>query len=420
MAFQPSSNYATFSTALQASVLNERKQQMSSSLQYRYGHDEIAAYAPSNLQSESNSEQGRKETGVHMASIQTIALSQLGVLSGVTALTVLALLIGGHNVDLNSVNWAGSEKFFSLWDFHLTPTRLVEGVLATLPMVYLSDTVEKSDGRDSHHVNFSTTNMVMTLFGRRKHENGGATGSHEDLQAETPMLDVLFLSACIAMATSVSEEIVFRGIIPSFVAHISHSLPIALFSQAALFGFGHISPKGTSGENRIVAGVQTTNGLWSGLVYLMTGGDILPCIIAHALFDVHVFMKTWMQINDQMDYTEDAVTMRLTPSEQEAVFKIKEEGGPSLGVETLAFARRFFYAFDYEHRGSLSRSDVQRAIAYAFLQDADQPSETRVDELFGKLLKRRDQDVAAEEEQRLELPEFLRMLFVLKASPSAM
>lgn len=225
---------------------------------------------------------------------------------------------------------------------------------------------------------------------------------------------VLMYASSVSLLSGLSEEIVFRGALPAAIFGLSHSIPLTLAVQALLFGHAHISPQASRGENQVMCGLHTIHGLWYGLAYLMLGGDVLPCIVAHALHDIHVFMKTWDEVNDQMDYTEGAVLEKLSPADEEAIRLIKEEAGPSLTAETLAYARRFFFAFDYEHQGSLSEADVQRAVSFAFLQDQVQPSQERVHKLFRKILGRRDSPGPAD---RLQIAEFLRLLFLLKANP---
>ena len=265
--------------------------------------------------------------------------------------------------------------------------------------------------------------MVMTLFGRREHTHGTDIDEHPILHAETPMFHVLFLAAGLAIITGLSEEFIFRCAIPAAIFHQTSSVLTALFGQAALFGIGHISSLAKTGENKVVASLQGATGVWHGLVYLMTGGDLLPCIIAHFVYDWHVFMETWMTTNSQMDYTNKAALTKLSQMEERELRKIKEEAGPSLTSQTLALARRFFYAFDYKHCSSLSKADVQRAITYAFLHDAKQPTEDRVSDLFDRILESREKDTdfvsTNDAGHRLVLPEFLRVLFLLKASPQA-
>ena len=361
----------------------------------------------------------KQVAGADHPTLRSVAMSQALVLVVVTLATASVLAVSGHHFDMSTLHWNGSNEFFSFWDFQATPLRIVEGVLAAVPMIYLGTQVEKSDDRDASHVNFSTMNMVMSLFGRREH-------AHKDSSAfyppGTPMMHAMFLSIALAVITGVSEEIVFRGILPSAMFHFAQSVPITLAGQSLLFGLGHLSPKSTLGENKIISGLQATNGLWYGLVYLAAAGDILPCIIAHALYDIHVFMETWMTINEQMDYTEFAVLERLDPEDEIEIRRIKQEA-PSLSTETLAHARRFFYAFDYEHRDSLSKSDVKRAVSYAFLHDKIQPSNDQISELFDRMLEKRavngDIYVKKDLHDRLRLPEFLRLLFLLKAKSQA-
>jgi hypothetical protein len=261
-------------------------------------------------------------------------------------------------------------------------------------------------------VNFSTTNMVISLFGRRK--------TADDPTATSSSL-VMALSAAIAISTGMSEEVVFRLYIPTAIAGLTHSLPLALVGQAALFSLGHISPRSTTGENKVVGSLQFVNGLWYGLVYLMAGGDVLPCIIAHILYDMHFFCETWMTINRQMDYTQEAFQKKLDPSEELAIQKIQQKAGPSLNTETLNFARRFFYAFDYDHKGSLSLQDAQRAVSYAFLQDKNVPPPIKVEEVFDKVLETRQpaHSTYFPPPDRLSVSEFLHVLLALKSQSLA-
>jgi membrane protease YdiL (CAAX protease family) len=384
-------------------------------LRYRNRDEEADEFVTSRTKNTQASKQTERSTGAHLPTIHSIAMSQALALFCVTAATYMALAASGHPVDLSSFHWNGSTEFYSLWDFHLTTTRVIEGVIATVPLVYLGTQIERSDHRDVSHCNFSTMNMVMTLFGRREHEHkAGAVPQ----TPETPMMHALVLSIALAMVTGVSEELVFRGILPSVFFNFAQSVPITLLGQAFLFGLSHLSPQSSSsGETKVVVGLQTTNGLWYGLVYLAAGGDILPCIIAHALYDIHVFVETWMKINDQIDYTESSVLQMLHPDDEVEIRRIRQEAGPNLSIETLAHARRFFYAFDYERRGSLSESDVKRAVSYAFLQGKVQPDEDRVADLFNRMLQERDGEFVEKSlQERLRLSEFLKLLFQLKAS----
>jgi hypothetical protein len=384
----------------------------SSSLFYR-DREESEEALTDNLASPSRKEEKASsskdnENGVSMPLIRAIWYNEAVIFLFATAIWAGASLFGGGNtaMTLANLHWSPG-SFVPLFEWHFTPMRVLEGIAATIPMISLGLLVEHSDNRDASHVNFSTTNMVISLFGRRR-------------TAEEPLLtsmhQMMGLSAAIALSTAISEEMVFRAYIPAAILGVSHSLPLALVGQAVLFGLGHLSPRSTLGENKVVVGLQLLNGLWYGLVYLWTGGDILPCIIAHILYDMHVFCGTWSAINNQMDYTQHAFQERLVDSEEREIQKIQQQAGPSLNKDTLSFARRFFYAFDCEHKGSLSLPDVQRAVSYAFLQDKVVPEPAQVSQVFAKVLDTRktscDRDVPPE---RLSVSEFLRVLFALKS-----
>ena len=349
-----------------------------------------------------------KKNGISMPLIKAIWFNQATILLLTTATAAGAsLAAGGGFANLAGLHWNAGASFFSLFDWKsLFSFRLIEGILAAIPVISLSAFVEKSDHREASHVSFSTTNMVISLFGRRRTQE-------EPSATSTPQ--VIGLSSIIALTTSISEELLFRGYIPAAILGMTQSLPVALAGSAGLFALGHVSPRSSAGENKVVGSLQFLNGLWYGLVYLMTGGDILPCIIAHLIYDMHVFCETWHTINTQMDYTQEAFRQQLPESEELAIQKIQEEAGPALNTETLNFAKRFFYAFDYEHKGSLSLSDCQRAISYAFMQDEAFPPPFEVSEMCKAVLESREEELCQTPTDRLSVSEFLRVLFALKA-----
>jgi len=251
------------------------------------------------------------------------------------------------------------------------------------------------------------------MFGRRIQNNENDVVDQPPTQPETPMIHTLLFSAAIAMLTGICEEVVFRGLTPASIFYFSHSFALAFFGQAFLFGLRHVSPKVSQAENKVGIALQTTSGLWYGLLYILAGEDILPCIIAHALYDTHILMKTWMHTNDQMDYTDNAVLQQLTTTDKSELRKLKQEAGQGMSVETFAVLRRFFYAFDYERVGTLSKPDVQRAVCYAFINDVEKPDQDIVDEMFTNVLSAR---VHYDTTPRLRLPEFLRVIISLRAN----
>ena len=372
----------------------------------------------------------QQQHGLNMPLIRAIWYNQGAILLFSTAVvTCIAMLTNGPQhvwETLSSLHWNnnGSGNFHSLFDWHMTPVRVLEGIVATFPMIALGGLVENSDHRDASHVNFSTTNMVLSLFGRRRNQRNGMMLEDVSVSSSptTCTSDVMWLSGAIALSTGISEELVFRGYIPTAILGMTGSVVMAVFGQAALFALGHISPKVSIGENKVVGGLQLANALWYATVYMVTGGDIVPCLVAHILYDMHIFCETWMAINRQMDYTEEAYLERLDDSEELAITRLQHQAGPSiLSTDTLNFARRFFYAFDHDKMGSLSLSDVQRAVTYAFLHHECVPIPEDVKDRFDQTLAQRTSSDSMNNlpTDRLTMSEFLRVLFALKSQTAA-
>jgi len=378
----------------------DREQQVSSEADSRSTENALSRETSKTVQT-----QHARHSNKSMSLIRAIWLNQAAIFLFATVFATIASLATTGTVDLSGFHWAGDSSFHSFFDWEMDALRVAEGVIAAFPMVMLGCLLEQSDRRDASLVNFSTTNMCISLFGRRKSVN-------DPDATDAPVMMVL--ATLIALSTGISEEILFRGYIPTGIEALTHSLPVAVLGQAFLFALAHISPKSSGSENMLVGGLQFVNGLWYGVIYAATGGDVLPCIIAHALYDSHVLCETWSTINKQMDYTQDAFQERLEISEIEALKKIQEEAGPALSSETLDLARRFFYAFDYEHKGSLCLSDVHRAVNYAFLNSRLVPERDEVESAFDYLIHKRHSSLDYPGD-RLTVSEFLRLLFALKS-----
>jgi hypothetical protein len=305
---------------------------------------------------------------------------------------------------MSLLQWNGGSSH-AIFDFTPKPLQIVEGMLGVAPLIGLERLLEESDDRGAIQSCFATSNMVLSLFGRRR--------SAEDFEGTAPEL-MATLALGVALCAGLSEELLFRAYTPIGLFALSNSVLFALLGQAALFALVHISPSVNGAQNRIMAGLQFTNGLWYGMVYLMTGGDVLPCIIAHVLHDMYIFCSSWDTINNQMDYTQKAYKIPLPQREESSLKKLQELAGPSLNKETLNFARRFFYAFDSKQQGSLSLQDVHRAVDYAFLKEENPPNAQVVEDMFDTLIQAR---VTTEfPYNRLGVSEFLCLLFALKSN----
>jgi hypothetical protein len=422
----------------------------------------------SNSREQSPQELQQTSTGaVNLQMIQNLCFSQGVILVLSTAVAaVLSLYLTPHQADWSTVwSWSplatsyaaststttitsSSNEFISGMIVHVW-----QGVAASIPLIGLETWMHtKSQDQDVNRVNFATTNMVVTLFGRRRNSLPGSvlskqpkpkdsndndsssngnvasaagTGTSSD-QATT--FQVTAWSVLVTTLTALTEEIVIRGYLSGLIMVLTGSWAVAWLGSAVLIGAGNWHSGSTWGENKVVISFQTLNGLWYGLVYMATG-SLIPGIMAHLLHDTHVLVAAWHQVNEQMDWTEEAYATTLSPSEQADIRVIQRMSGQALTTETLNFCRRFFYAFDHEHCKSLSLHDVQQAVSYAFLQDKVMPSTTQVQDMFAMVLEERnhpsrhhDDDpteaITSQDDlpvERLCLTEFLRLLFALRA-----
>jgi hypothetical protein len=406
--------------------------------------------APQELQQTLPSSASTSTGAVNLQMIQNLCLSQGVILALTTAVAAISLYYTPQT-DWSTVwNWSPLATYTASTSATATSSssavisdtivHLWEGVATSFPLIGLETWMHKSQDRDANRVHFATTNMVVTLFGRRRdsssvaaNDNDNSSNSNSNVASTTGMdlattLQVTAWSVLVTTLTAVSEEIVIRGYFSGLVMALTGSWAAAWLGPAVLFGAGNWQSGSTFGENKIVMGSQTLNGLWYGLVYMATG-SLIPGMMAHLLYDTHVLVSAWHNVNEQMDWTEEAYPTALTPSEEADIREIQRMSGQALTTETLNFCRRFFYAFDHEHCKSLSLHDVQQAVSYAFLQDKVAPSTAQVQGMFAMVLderndpRRHHDDVPADAittsqddlpADRLRLIEFLRLLFALR------
>jgi hypothetical protein len=128
-----------------------------------------------------------------------------------------------------------------------------------------------------------------------------------------------------------------------------------------------------------------------------------------------------MTINKQMDYTQVSSQKALDEEESRNVKYLQEKAGALLNPDTIDFARRFFYAFDYDHAGGLTLSDTQRAMSYAFMNDKSTPDPKTVEDLFDQVQESKATTTTSVKKGhvgRLNFSEFLQILLVLRSNSS--
>lgn len=326
---------------------------------------------------------GEKKDGINTPLINNILRSQ-----AVLCLVATIIASVATRGDLNQALLWGPSPNTVLVHSDNAFALILMGFLAAIPMISLGKVVEESNRRDAHHVNFTTTNMVISLFGRRK-------------IPQSTTFRVFLVSFGLVLITAATEEVLFRGYLSTWLWNVTHgSLLATWFGQATLFGLGHIHPHCRGDENRLVMVLQFTGALWHSIIYTISG-SLIPCVICHLLYDWHVLASTWHSVNCQMDYVEQ--------QEHESGWADDlTEFDDILQQDTKAFLARFFYAFDSNRKAKLLEEDVQRAVSYAFGPDGTKaPLPIHVSH-------------AMQERESLNLAEFVRLLLHLRSKQNLM
>jgi Type II CAAX prenyl endopeptidase Rce1-like len=272
-------------------------------------------------------------------------------------------------------------------------------------------------------VNFSTIVMVMTLFGRRRPPPEEflppSYGSVQTFPITSPA-DAAIQSFLMSSVTGLCEETVFRQFVPSVIAATTGHPSWAFVGQALLFGLGHSNPKSPPSENAIVVGLQVINGLGFGLVYLLSGGDIVPCVVAHAFYDFVTFFATWASANGQLEYAERMYQEPLSIEQERQVQELLRGARQQrLDPKLYRAIKRLFYTFDFDKNKTLSLSEVRKGVAYMALERAGTPPpQQQVDQLFLAAMEARkgsfpatgnDSGSIGKDDNRLSFADFLRL-----------
>lgn len=371
------------------------------------------------------------KNALNLPLIRALLINQVLILTLATIVFGAVLLFSegfkafSHLDEILHWNTAGTSGP-ALWDLQLTPLRLLEGIAGAIPLLVWGNWIESSDNRAFANVNFSTIVMTMTLFGRRKAPPDDFIPDKFKGQKvlTTPASDALFQSFVLSALTGVCEETVFRAELPAVLTHVLHfNIPLAIASQAFLFGLGHIQPNSSNRmENAILIGLQFVNGISLATLYVLSGGDIVPCIIAHALYDFVTFFKTWWDANAQLEYAEEMYLEPLPPNVESEVRRVLAANG-NIKLDPLVFkmVKRLFFIFDFDKNKTLSKSEVRKGISYLALEKAGRPPpQAMVDDAFEQVVDTRDNSIVQERDRnRLSFSDFVRLYSLMYTVPSS-
>lgn len=356
------------------------------------------------------------KNGVNQGLIRALTANQFLILGLATAISAGILFFKEGSSAFANLNdiflWTGTGGGKGIFDFSISAKSLLYGVGGALPLLAFSAAIENSDKRVFANINFATITMCLTCFGRRNAPpdellppqlKGKTLPTTKPIEAFVPSL---LMSA----VTGFCEEAVFRRQVPAMLALLygsgSGDILTPYLGQALLFGVGHLQPGNQPAENAVLLGLQTVNGLGFGLIYILSSGDIVSCMIAHCLYDTVTFFKTWKDANDQIDYADQMYLQPFSPDIDREVRRVLSQS--KMDSQQFKKMKRLFYTFDFDKNKTLSLSEVRKGIAYMNLAKAGTPPpEAAIDAAFKATVQSREHDVSLG--PRLTFADFLRL-----------
>jgi hypothetical protein len=275
-------------------------------------------------------------------------------------------------MDDTATLWQSPNTLLETWD-----QVLLLGCGGAVPLIYLSHDIPNAIfnttneyGTAIYRHQVDVAHMVLQMLGQRRQHlvtPSPNTQIAADISSNTSTGSSIFVLSIVTVITSTSAEFLYRYCIPMILYSITSSYTISIFVSSILYGLSHIQWDsriiGTKviSNSRMVFTQQTLAGIWYSMICLCSGGNIAPAIIVHYMYDMDLLTSTWHRINNQLDYVD------LVQQQQQQVptnMVVHSPSIPTLTNEAVEVSRRFFYAFDSEHVGSLSEKDVYHATQY--------------------------------------------------------
>lgn len=245
--------------------------------------------------------------------------------------------------------WTGGPGYQVLVDkADFGPLAIILGIVGVVPMLALSQAIEKSESYLVSGLNLSTNMAVLRLFGPTKKP-----------------VTAFALSALLASLTGVVEEVTFRGqLIPFFANRVADGdILTGAAISTFLFAFLHTNPlsffKGGDAflDNAVLLSLQLVNGAAFAILYLATG-NLAVSILAHALYDFYTFYKTHMvDVAGQMEYARDKRDMPTFADP-----KLEQRWINERGADFVNGVKQTFYLMDTNRDGVLSRKELRVAL----------------------------------------------------------
>ena len=371
----------------------------------------------------------KPRSAVNQQLIKALKANQYVLLALTTVVSAVILFVsqgpGAFSHLEEIVKWTGEGS--GLFDFGVTNDSLLLGVGGSMPMLAFSNWIESSDKRVFSNLNFSTIVLCFSLFGRRSvPPNDFLPSVYKTVNVDTDIpttknWQALTEAFTLSAITGFCEEAIFRRQVPALLAQLfPGGIWMPFVGQALLFGLGHANPRQSVSDNSVMVALQTFNGLGFGTLLLLSGGQLVVPMIAHATYDFVTFFKTWNDSNSQLEYAEENYKKTL-PEDVERQVQAVLQSNPELKKDRIFITlKRLFYIFDFDKNESLTLSEVKKGLGYYFLEKMlSPPPDSEIEALFANIVQSRRELGRPSASDRLTLPDFLRLFSSLLGGPTS-
>lgn len=206
------------------------------------------------------------------------------------------------------------------------------GCLGALPIFLVSVLLEKSGVDFFRKIDQDTKLYVVQVFGAKR--NWPA---------------VSFWSFVLAANAGFFEEVLFRGVIQQWLSTVVGGIP-ALGIASVLFGLGHSPVPGASSFTEACYGANF------GLLYMMSGGNILVPIVAHMVYDLLTFLEVHQRATAQLKTTLEG-NLPQKQQEQKNVATVVKKFNLSQKFVDMSYG--IFQQLDLDKNGAIDQKELQ-------------------------------------------------------------
>ncbi|CAM9829399.1 unnamed protein product [Pylaiella littoralis] len=206
------------------------------------------------------------------------------------------------------------------------------GCLGALPIFLVSVLLEKSGVDFFRKIDQDTKLYVVQVFG-----------------AERNWPVVSSWALVLAANAGFFEELLFRGVIQQGLSGVIGGVP-ALVITSLLFGLAHSPVPGASSFTEACYGANF------GLLYMMSGGNILVPSVAHVVYDLLTFLEVHQRATAQLKSTLEGKLPQKQQERQNVASVVKKF---NLSQKFVDMSYGIFQQLDLDKNGAIDLKELQ-------------------------------------------------------------